>query len=407
MNKNLTLKQYVLRLIISLVLAILVWYSISGRSNNIITREITNIPVTVSNESSLKEKGLIINNNIQYYVNLEIRGTEASLDSIDEDDLVATINLADINSDGAQSLPVVIEGLNNSVILDQTTPSNIQIEVNEIKDKEFTPDIIAQGKPADNYSVVATKTSEKVKVDGPNDQIDKISRISGVVSVDGITQTSYQYVDLNAYDEDGNLIENITVNPKTVHVEVEIGITKQVQVDSPEITNLTTAEYEVTKTEVNPATVTIAGEQDVINATNSIKTAPISITDTKQDKTYSINTDLIVPDGISIVGNTSEVSVDVYIERINNKNINVSDINVNGLGSNLEVQKIDPGSLNVSVSGTSSKLSKVDSSNVKASIDVSGMGEGTYKVPVNINLEGVTVNTINPPTVSVVINKKA
>lgn len=399
MTERSKLNGILVRISVSLIIAILIWYSVNGNSNNIISRNILNVPVVLVNENQLKEKGLVIDENINYYVNLEIRGTESSLEAINTNEITAEINLGDITGEGSQNLPVVISGLNNTVILDQTTPSEIQINVSEIKDSEFTPEILTQGKPKEGFSVISSKTNQTIKVNGPSSDIDMIDSISGVANVNGLSENSYQYVEVHAYNSDGEILENIECTPNTVSCEIILGVTKLVSVDIPEIT-FNSDKYKIGEININPQEVTIAGDQQTIEAITSVTTQPIDISSNTQ-LTVSETTKLVLPNNTIIIGGNDDVKVHIELQQILDRSFTVSDFNIIGLGENLGIQSINPNSVIAKISGTTSELNNLSSNIIKANLDLSGLNAGVYEIPVTLNIDQLRIENITPQKVTV------
>ncbi len=403
--KNVNIK-FVTQLITSFLLALLIWYFINGSTTNIVTRTVMNIPVTVTGNNELSDKGLVLEDDVNYFVNLELRGTENNLDQVNTDDLTAEINLSEIDNSGSVTVPIVIRGLNNAVILDQTVPSEVQLQVEKITDQAINPLILTQGKPEEGYSVISSTTGETVSVSGEEDQIRKIDRISGIANVDGLSTNSYQLVQLNAYDSEGNILRGITLTPNVVEAEIIIGVIKQVSVTPPEVMSSPQIGYQITDVSVKPKTIKIAGDPDTIEEINSINVTPVSFNEALLNHSFIVESNMILPENTSVIGSNALASVEVFIEKINEKSISITDIEVVGLEDSLEIDRISPGSISMKISGTSAALNKYDNSNVKALVDVSGLGVGEYTLPINLNLSDVNIIELNPIDVTVRIDEK-
>lgn len=308
-------RKILFRLVTSLILAILIWYTINDSSSNLVLRTISNIPVSINNTDVLAQKGLTFNKDVEYFVNLEIRGTETNLNRIKVDELSAEIVLLDIDNAGVHDLPIVIKGLDNTVILEETYPSSIQLDITAITSTEITPTIITQGKPLDGYSIISSETDETVTVEGPSSSVDAIDSLIGVAYVDGLNSGSYQYVEVKAYDKDGNILEDVVVNPSEVEAFIDIGIEKTVEIEIPEILNAPTGEYIVTEVNVSPATVKIAGAADIVDTVTSIATTPVTLTDEQRDYSILLETTLVIPNGVALIGSNGTVEVSIQIEK--------------------------------------------------------------------------------------------
>lgn len=406
MNFGRSNRSKLFSLLISFVLAVLLWSMLNMDSNNIVSRSIVNIPVTMINEDSLANKGLTIDKNINYYVNLEIRGTEENISAVNPENLSAEIDLAKVVDAGTQSLEVVIKGLNNTVILVDTVPSSIQITVDYFATENITPEILTQGIPGDNYNVIFARTEDTVNLEGPNSELQKVDSVSGIVNVNGLTENTREFVQIYAYDIDGNRLDGITCTPNMVLATVYIGITKEVPINNPPITGTPAEGYKITSIELSPKKVLIAGDPNVISNITVLDLKSIDIPTNSNNQSFSVNSSLTIPEGVFVLDHTEEVEVTVNIEQIIEKKYVVSTLEPIGLGENLEISKINPGSVTLTVKATASELEKIDASTLKGNIDCTGLGVGNYNLNVSFNLDNITIVSIEPSTVEIeIVNK--
>ena len=98
-NKN-DRRGWATRVVIAVALALFLWVYINGSSINLISRDIENIPVTITNEESLTAKGLVLEDQESYYVNLRVRGTENNINNLDTSLISASVDLSDVKTNG-------------------------------------------------------------------------------------------------------------------------------------------------------------------------------------------------------------------------------------------------------------------------------------------------------------------
>ncbi len=404
-NKSYIKKENFWRLIGAFLLAVLLWYLVNGDSSNVVSENINNIPVSVTNESELQARGLVMDNNVSYYVNLHVRGVEANLNLIDQKEITAEIDLSDITEAGTYDQPVVVKGLANSVILDTVTPDTIPVHVQKITDKDYTPTIIAQGKPADGNVVISAVTADKVKLTGGTDVLSKVHTVSGLVEVNGMSEDSSQFSEIHAYDSDGNELSGITCAPSMVEANILIGVTKEVPVKQPEILGSPDNGYTVSGITVTPSDRLIAGKADVISGITSLTTEKIDLTQNKTDASFTTTTNINLPDGVSLVNGNKEVSATVNIEQVIEKSYTVTNLETTDLAAGLKVLKINPGSVSLKVSGTATALNTLDTANLKGTVSLAGKTAGTYTLPVKVSVNAGTVKSVSPTQVEVTIEK--
>ena len=406
MEKNSKL-PFVIRLLIALLLAILFWYYVNGDTSVIVSRVINDIPVTFTNSDVLAENGLVLSSNVSYYVNLQVRGTEKNLDEINTKEITAEADLSSITTAGTYDVSVVTKGTANSIIISAIVPETITVTAEEITEKEWTPTIIPQGKPASGNTVISSTTSDTVTVSGPSDELAVLSSISGVVNVDGLNGDSSQYVRVRPYDADGNELTDITIEPDIVRAEVVLGITKEVNVTVPQVQGSTADGYKVTSVTVDPEKMTVAGKQDVLETVTSLSLDAVTIGDTNNASSFTVEESVKLPTGVTLIGDTDKVSVSVNIEQVVEKRFTIDSIETSNLGSGLKVSKIDASSVAIKVSGVTSELNELSTRNMKAVLDLNGKGEGTYSIPVTVEVPKGTVTEVSPKEISVTIVKSS
>lgn len=212
----------ILRMIIAIGLAILLWFYINGTDSDLVTKDINNLPVTLTNVQQLTAKGLTVSENEQSYVNLKLRGTANNLSAINAEDLKAEVDLSRVNAEGQQELEIVIKGLPNSVILSTMNPERLPLNVNALESKTYEVTVVPNGKPADGHQLAEVKAREKVTIRGESSDISRIDSVTALVNINGLDSNSETYVDVAAYDKDGNKIDGLAIDPYKIFVEITI-----------------------------------------------------------------------------------------------------------------------------------------------------------------------------------------
>lgn len=401
--RNLDRNKWV-RLGLSLVVALLVWYYVNGDTSSILSETVNDVPLTMVNADELQTKGLSLqNNNTTYYVNLQVQGSERSLRELDTQEIVAEVDLGAIDKAGTYDLDVVIKGTANSIIINRVIPEKVTVVVDEITKKDFTPEIVAQGKPAEGEQVITATTTETVNVDGPSDELEKISSVSGTIDVNGISENREGYVELHAYDKDGTELKNVSIYPSSVYAYVVLGVAKEVKLTTPQIIGTPAEGYLVTGTKVSPDKVRIAGKEDKIKDITSISPSPIEIDSANNAESFTVEDTLDLPEGVKLIADKDTVDVIVEIEQKIEKRYTIDSIQAENLASGTKVQKINTSSVTVRISGTPSTLAKIDTSKLEAVIDAGNRSPGTYTLPVTVKTDVGSVVAVTPAEAEITI----
>jgi YbbR domain-containing protein len=395
--------QKAIRIALAIAAAILLWLYINGSSIDLISRDIEGVPVTLTNTDVLASKGLVLSENQNYYVNLRVRGTDKNLNSIDVSEITAKVDLKDIDTAGTYSPKIEVSGLSNTVILDEVKPGNLSLTVDAITDKKYDVTVVTDGKPADDNTVVSAKARDQVTVNGSSEELAKLSKVSGVAQVQGMSEDSNQYVTVKAYDSQGNELTDLDVSPRAVPVEIIIGKTKPVSVTSPGVSGDVASGYKVTGVTVSPANVTIGGKQEALDSVGTLALSDINVAGANSNVTREVKLNL--PEGVYLMDSSGDtVSVTVSVEELTEKSYTVDKIEPRNLGAGLSVSKIQDSSVVVKVKGTASELDNIRGTDISAWLDLSGKTKGRYDVQVQVQVPEGSVENISPQTTSVTIN---
>jgi YbbR domain-containing protein len=211
-------------------------------------------------------------------------------------------------------------------------------------------------------------------------------------------------VRLEPRDDEGNLVEKLTLDPLIVNVVIESEQTifsRPVAV-SPAISGAPAVGYNITGFSSNPPTVTIRGEQASISEITTISTEIIDMAGETEDVVKTVS--LRLPRGISVVGSPN-VTVTVRIQAAQGTVRFGVPLGVRGVGTGLAIQGDLP-TLQVTLTGELPDLLRLTSNDVTAYLDLTGKDAGTHTIDVEVSLPaGVEASsaTADPPKVTIVL----
>jgi YbbR domain-containing protein len=405
-KKSITRDQ-VSRLLLSLALGILLWYSVSGDDSHLVTQDINNVTVVMVNYEALEDQGLEIIDDRTYYVNIEVRGTNQNLNNISRDDIIATIDLSEITEPGDYNLEVVVSGIPNNVIINDTEPGYITLTVDEIVNTDESVVINTTGSVADGYTVMSADAEvETVSLEGPKNQVDQVAYVGGTVDVTGANTDFTQQCELKAYDEAGEIIESVIVTPDVVDATVVIGTTKSVPIEV-DYTGEPADGYEVVSVSVNPTNKLIGGKSDRLSSVQNISTESLSIKGAESTVEFT-DVELVMPDGISLIDETQTCVVTIVIEPLVEKDITITDFNITNLADGLTVSADITTDVVLTVEGLQQDIDELDASSLIAIVDLSKITEaGEYSMEYKVTLpDGITLVSKTPDEVEVVVEEE-
>ncbi|NMW84338.1 hypothetical protein HKO22_01090 [Peptoniphilus sp. AGMB00490] len=282
--------------ITSLIFAIILWSYVKSEANFITSTNFKNIEVTYEGLSNLKEKNLTIISPKESTVDVKLQGYNSYMRNVTRDGIVAKVDLAKL-SEGEHSVPVNVSYIDLGISVVNTSPRRIPFKIDKVLDEKVKANIVIKNKPQRGLSVGEIDKTVNVEVKGASTYINKIDKVEAHIDVTDMTETSTVDAEIFAYDDSGKIIKEVTVTPATVKIDVPILKSKTVPIKL--VYNENTTENIVTNDfSIEPASVTIRGNSDVIDSIKFIETRPINFNDVKRgDDQVKLN----LPDKVTLV----------------------------------------------------------------------------------------------------------
>lgn len=344
-------------------------------------------------------------------VQIKISADQAQWKQLTANSFAAYIDLNGA-TEGTHEMDVKVNINVAGVQLVSVTPSKVMVTVEPMVSKKVPVISKVEGTAGDGLVAGDIKIDpNEVIVSGAQSALNKIFEAIAIIKLNGETEEFNKSIDLVALDSEGEVIKNVTFNPSNVKVTVPIikaGTTKTVGIKA-NITGQPKSGYWVSQVKITPADITINGQSNILQTTNYLETKEINIDGLDANKTQTV--EINVPSGVTIVGDTSKVKVEITIDPIQTaKTINLG-YNWQNLASNLKIDSVNPNSITVTLSGTADVLNKITADNTKLNIDLSGYKyAGSYNIDLDKSqfnlLDGVSVLSFAPSAITVILNNK-
>ncbi len=382
----------------SLLMAFVLWLTITINQKPIIDRTFTDISVNVNLEGTkaAENEMSIIGDISEQRFTVVVRGPNYVVGSLTSSDISLYASAGVVDAPGDYSLEVAASSSTNNSEYEilSISPPTVNINFDYIETKAFTLSAIAEGATASEgliaeNGVVSGTESDTVTIKGPRTVINKIESAIAVASVNKTLSASETFdADVVLYDEEGKVIDqsNLTLSFSKVKVTVPISKKKTVPV-SVEFSNLPAGfNKDSLKTRLDHPTVTIIGTPETIDKTTKVTLTPIDIT-TVSLGAGSFNVSPKLPDGVRLLDSIDHFTVTVdtsgYVERT----VTVSTIKKVGLSVGLSASG-DKRIVNVKIFGPRAVVNKIDTSKIYAQIDLTDKKTGEHTVDAMINFEG-------------------
>jgi YbbR domain-containing protein len=312
--------------------------------------------------------------------------------------------------EGSHTVPIQIEVGIKPVEVISYNPRSVDVSLEKLATSTFDINVVNNSNPAIGYQAGTPKLSEtSATVSGAASLVNSVAEIRATIDLQQATSDINQQVALQAYDQNGQLIQGVTITPeKVVATEpiAQLGGFRNVVVKLT-TTGQPATGYRLTSISVNPPTVTVYSVDPKLVETlpGYVNSDSVNLDGLKDDLNQQIG--LLLPEGVTIVGDPS-VNVQVSIAAIENS-LSLSNVVVqpSGLAANLSAT-ISPANANVIIAGPLVTLSQVSVTDLQVLIDLSNMQPGRYTIQptTTLNNPDLRIQSILPTTFEVTITRK-
>lgn len=401
-NKLDSNKDKLVRLAVSFLMAFFLWVYALSATGQTETRVFKDIPVKIINESSLTALGLALDNQ-EYTVDVKLYGSTLQVSQIRKSDLVAVLDVSSIKSVGNHSIAVNVSGVSENVSVSEINDRYISVSVSDLVKTEHSIEVLRGGTVAEGYAIIGESYSAKTAtIYGNEANVKKVATIRGSIDVSAVTGDLTRRANLAAYDEEGNIVEHISLVPAFVDVDISIGKIKEVPV-MVSMTGSIMEGYVVTEISPERETVNIAAKEDVLALIDSVSTADIDLTGRNSSFTQTVSLHGI-SDGVLLT--EGPVKVSITIEPKENKEITFSTIRFLNTPEGYSCELVDFNGIKAVFSGEKKVLQEMDGLDITAYVDLEGLKKGEHTVMVQFSTpEGITLGSGQEVKVKVNISK--
>jgi len=399
LNKDITLK------LAAAFSAILLWFIVLNINDPYIDKTLY-VELDVKNENILMEKNLyLVNRNYRKSIEVIIRGRKSAVNNVSSADFEATLDFSKVKS--VNDKLISIDGpyyLKNDKLITITgvNPKSIAIELENLVKSDFPINVEFKGVPKTQYKVIAVRTEpEFVTIQDRESLVNIVGQVKALVDINGIDKDKKVIKQpCVVYNKDGEEIVSLS-NSFTVDIYLEVG--KEVPL-VPVIEGEPAKDYVYTGYSLKNEKVTVKGSYETLAELNELKTAVININGINQSKSYAVPVN--IPEGVQIIGGKNEFNVDVYVEKLMEKELVIKKEDIDIVNANRDNQfKYDilTEEASLVIKGRQQYLNEMTVSRLEPYVDVNGLGEGTYELKLQF-ITYANVESVNIPKIEVKIS---
>ena len=349
-------------------------------------------------------------------VTFSVTGKRSELDKLDDTDFtaVADMNRLIVSADGDKaSVPIEINTKRSFGALSINSKNKyLELSLEDLMSRRYMISADTSGMVAEGYALgeVTVTNPNVLNVSGPASLVKKVDKVVATIDVDGMSSNLTDNVIPILYDADGKEVDTtrLTLSNTTVTISAKILSVKEVPLVFS-TSGKPYGEYRVVEISSAPDTVKLKGTSSILNPLVSLEipSSVINVSGAKEDVKTTIDITEYLPEGVELVNSSdASVTVTVRIEAYASRTYQLSSagIRVEGLDDNYDLT-FDSPDISVVVSALQEDLEKLKQTDMHATIDVSGLSEGTHQVELILKLDEEHY-AYQPINVSVTISSK-
>lgn len=384
-----------LYMVLSLLLAVILWMYVMTDLNPADTKTLYNVPVVFTGLDTLEERGLTISEGANQTVTLSLQATRSVLQQLNNENVSVAINVSNKDT-GVQTevnyTPTYPRSVSNDPItIRSRSPSVIQYTISKWVTREIEVRGSFTGSVAEGFQKGELSISPStITVSGQEDVVNQIDYAQVVLSQTELSETYTGELPFALVGFNGEAVsaEGLELSSQTVMVTLPVVQLKEVKLTVEVVPGggATQDDAEIT---ISPESIMVSGGEDDLESLTEISLGQIELQ--KIFGTDQITFKIPLDESLTNVSGVSEATVTVSISGLATRTIEVDNIQViepDGYHAELVTT-----SRLVMIRGSQDAVDQVIPSQIRIVADLSEMGEesiatGTQTVPVKVYLDG-------------------
>ena len=382
--RQLLQRPVVLRMAISVAVALVLWGLVTTQQDPPMARTFNNLPI----QSTGMQEDLVIPVDLGT-ASVLVEGPTSLVQEMTAESLAPVVNLSGITEPGTYIVPVEINA--PGVVERQITPDQLSIIVDTSASRSFTLEWEVEP-VTDNARAVGeiNPSLTEVTVTGPQSIVERVDRVIFQVDIGDRTSSYTGDFETIAVDENGVPIPEVEVRPRRVGASVEIEARgRLVPVLVP--TSGSPAEgYDVADRVVSPPAVLLNGPEEVLADLVSVSTESVDIEGASEALTRRVAVTGLPP-GVTVVDprDGTVLVVIQFQQRGVNQTLPAQPVLVDDLPPGYEAV-VEPPAIDVVIFAGEEALGELRQGDVTPRVSARGLLPGTHQL---------TPSVIVPPDV--------
>lgn len=381
------MKKKILYILLSAVIAFGLWVYVITTVSPEWEETYEDIPVILSNESALHDRGLMLDQEKIPTVTLRLKGNRSELINLNKSNITLKVNLAGIYEIGKQPVGYSISFPgNNSIEVISQSPMEVSLNIAERKTEQIPVVLTYKGAVPPGYRTDKENlvlSQEYITVTGPAKVVDNLGRAEVQVDLEGKKETIIESLSYTLLNDDGTVLdeksaEKITVDVETVDLMLKIQRYQDVQLKLNVIPG-GGADRSNVDIKMDLESIAVSGPEQLLKQLGTtLEIGDLKLGEIEADGV--IKYPIRLPEGLENLTGKNEVLVTISFRDLVTKDFEVTNIEPMKVPENMEVELLTK-ALVIKMRGTKEQIDALSAEDIVVRVDFSGaeLGTDTYK----------------------------
>lgn len=398
-------RQDIIVRICCLVAAVVLWMYVRSSEDPVITSILKYVPVEILNADTLSEKGLVLMDNQDFYINLSVKAAASIVSDLDKNkDFKLVVDLQGYTfQPGENKVKVMVKESPTGVTIANADALYMKIDVDNLVEKSINIVTEVSGKVKEGYySSDPVISPNNIIISGPEKIVNQVAKGVVQLNLNGASDDISKNLKIKLVNEDDREITGVTLNQEYVQVNVDINKGKMIKVNT-RTTGSSPNNIFIESISTNPVEVEVAGDSNLIDGLSYVNTEEIDLSRITDSTTLDVN--LVIPEGVKIINDLKSVKVKVVVTKYKEKVFTLP-LNYINLGEGLILEESNS-TIDITVVGTEKNINELTADSFKANVDLAGVTEGSHELDVQVTgtSDAIQLKNKKPEKVTIMVKK--
>ena len=384
------MKNKVLTALLAAVIAIGLWGYVITVERPEADNTFYNVPVVLSGERVLQDRGMMITSNTELTVTVKLTGNRRELNKLRSSDMAAVLDLSQINEAGERRLRCSVEPPSDNIDVVSIEPEAVVLTVTQWATKEIPVELTYAGRVPDGYYVDKQNASleyQTVSVTGPKEIISRIEKAKITLDLEGRIETVSEDLRYALCDSQGDPIEDVST-VTTDRGQIKVGVSIQ-QLKEVKLTYTVTDGGGLTAADVSVKadydTVTVAGSAAALLDLEELNLGTVDLGELTESTELVMPIEL--PENVTNQSGYTVVHLQVELPELEIREYTVTKFRTDHTPQGHTAQMVTQ-QLVVKLRGRKPVLDRIKPENITAIADLTGLEPGVHSLSVRFDIQG-------------------